>query len=394
MISIIEYLQKNKEAIKDENKMFDEFQITGVGAKCLKITNIHNGSDEFISWDEFDNKDCHFIVNDIRNYYQEKVNEINEKEIAEAIEFIQKDEARIECLKKAIAGDKSFKESPVFDELMDEYLCNFAGASRVAKLAIARLDEDDNDDEVATATPSSSEVEIETKENKEKIDEKTRIKMENHLSQIFEQDVKIVLEEFQGTRKPDHTMEINGVEFNIYNTGACVLFAYPKNPEAFQHEDEFKLNTRCIETLEYIKEHGNQDGFHQYELQMLDENGYIRFDFPSFRYILTEKGKEALASASSSTKNKEGENMTKNDKYDVIAKYNKENGKIKKGDTIYGTTSTIDFNSITGDFESCDSSVTCRVKEINNDFTDYEQNRSRTGGQYGYYEWEVLEVLN
>ena len=248
MIDVIEYIQKNKNEVKDENKMFDEFQITGIGQKCLKITNIHNGSDEFISWDEFNNKDCHFIVNDIRNYYQEKVNEINEKEIAKAIEFIKEDQERINCLKKAIEGDKRFKESSAFDELMDEYLCNFAGASRVAKLAIAKLNEDEDDDEVATATPSSSEVETETP--KEKINEKTRIKMENHLSQIFEQDVKIVLEEFQGTRKPDHTMEINNIQFNIYNTDSCILFAYHSNPEAFQHEEEFKLNTRCIETLE------------------------------------------------------------------------------------------------------------------------------------------------
>ena len=221
--------------------------------------------------------------------------------------------------------------------------------------------------------------------------------MENHLSQIFEQDVKIVLEEFQGTRKPDHTMEINGVEFNIYNTGACVLFAYPKNPEAFQHEDEFQLNTRCIETLEYVKEHGKEDGTHQYELQMLDENGYIEFKFNEFKYKLTQKGLEALNNASNPNNDNlkdKGDNMAKNDIYTKNVRYNKRNGKVEVGNTIYGTTSTIDYDCITGDFQSCDKTVECRVREISRDFSEYNSNKCRTGGQYGYYEWEVIEVLN
>ena len=131
--------------------------------------------------------------------------------------------------------------------------------------------------------------------NQEEGKKLNKIIMENKLSRITEKDVSIILEPFVGDREPDHTLEVDGINFSIHDMDASVWFAYPDKPEKFEQKKPFKLNGRCIETLRYIKRTGKEDGFHQFERDELDREGFIDFKFPEFKYFLTEKGEEALS---------------------------------------------------------------------------------------------------
>ena len=116
-----------------------------------------------------------------------------------------------------------------------------------------------------------------------------------------------------------------------------------------------------------------------------------------------ENNKEEVAEASSESttskteeKNnndlKENEKMA-NDVYNIVAQYHVKDGEINIGDIIYGTTSELEFNSKTGEFEKCNRCIECKVREISRDFSNFYGSRCRTGGCYGFYEFEVLEVL-
>lgn len=334
MLNITEFLNKNKEIVKNESKIFSGYKITGIGSKCLKLSNVNNSNVEFINWDEFaSNNDKYSIISEIKTYYQPMVDVENEKEIKKATEFVKKNEERIDCLKKAVKGDKTFKDCAVFEDCMTQELCNYRGISQLGRAVIKALEdteEIEEGEEVEASPKTSTPEEI----SKRVITKKEIVYMENHLSQIIGEDVCIVLGNFPGTRKADYTLNISGVDFNIYNTGACVVYAYPQNLEFFEKENEYRIRIK---------------------------------------------------------NNKKGD--------DHMAKvYNKwvwyKNGeKPEIGSTIYGTTSNFEFNCQTGEFETCDTRIECKVKEISKDFTNYESERSQYGGKYGYYEWKVIEVL-
>ena len=337
MINTTEFLIKNKETVKNGSKIFSGFKITGIGEKCLKLTNVNNNNDEFISWSEFaSNDDQYSVLHEIKEHYQPMVNAENEKEINKALSFVKENEERIKCLNKAATGDKSYKESVEFEELMRQELCNNAAISKLGRAVVKALKNDKEEGEEVEASPkTSSTPETKKSETPEKeITKKEKINIENYISKIIGEDVHIVLGNFPGTRNPDHTINVKGIDFNIYDTGACVIYAYPQNLEFFEEKNEYKIR---------IKD--NQKG---------------------------------------------GEKMNEKE---VYVKYNTKNGKIESGNTIYGTTSTIDYDSITGDFEPCDTGITVKVKEISRDFSEYNSNKCRTGGQYGYYKWKVVEVL-
>jgi hypothetical protein len=280
MKNMIEYIQKNKNAIKDEETIFEGYKISGIGNKCLQIEN--RAGYEYIQWDEFIDETGMYnhVSKSIKKHYQTALDEENQKEIQEAINFVEEDEERIACLQEEDVHPS------VFEECMRQGLINYAGLSKLGKEVLAALEESNED---------SSETISEKEEAIENTSEIDVIKMENHLSGLIGKDVKILLKKPENfTRTPNDHINIEGVEFELHDIDSCILYAFPENPELFKVEEEFELTERCIETLEYISEHGQEDGFHQYERDLLDEKGYIRFDFPTFKYVLTEKGKQIL----------------------------------------------------------------------------------------------------
>lgn len=73
--------------------------------------------------------------------------------------------------------------------------------------------------------------------------------------------------------------------------------------------------------------------------------------------------------------------------------YNKEHDTLNVGDTISTTTSSFEYNNVTGWFDSTDTSVMVKAVKTGKDYTDYDSNRCRTGGCYGYDYYEVIEII-
>lgn len=80
------------------------------------------------------------------------------------------------------------------------------------------------------------------------------------------------------------------------------------------------------------------------------------------------------------------------DKMELEINYNKENETVKVGDVISTTTSSIDYNNVTGVFEKTNDLLKVVVKHIDSDYSEYDERKCRTGGQYGYDFYEVIKI--
>jgi hypothetical protein len=164
-MNIIDYIQEKQNEIKNNNQTFGGWKITGIGEKCLKITNPQIG-DKFIDWDEFEeDHDKFHVVTRIKNFFNPFVEEENKKELEEALEFIQEDEERIATLKMVVNNEEGYNRS-VFEELMRYGFCNYGGSSQKGREVLELLttsESETTNDEKVPVSKSNIQVYSDTK---------------------------------------------------------------------------------------------------------------------------------------------------------------------------------------------------------------------------------------
>ena len=74
--------------------------------------------------------------------------------------------------------------------------------------------------------------------------------------------------------------------------------------------------------------------------------------------------------------------------------YNNEIDTLNVGDTVSTTTSCFDYNGVTDCFDNnINTMVTVKAIKTGEDYTNYNPRFSRTGGEYGYDYYKVIEIL-
>ncbi|WP_299523198.1 hypothetical protein [uncultured Methanobrevibacter sp.] len=77
----------------------------------------------------------------------------------------------------------------------------------------------------------------------------------------------------------------------------------------------------------------------------------------------------------------------------VEVNYNEVNKKPAVGDIVSTTTSAFDYNGVTHGFEETNTTITVVGVLVDSDYSEYDENKSRNGGCYGYDFYKIVEVL-
>lgn len=78
----------------------------------------------------------------------------------------------------------------------------------------------------------------------------------------------------------------------------------------------------------------------------------------------------------------------------IVIDYDDNHNKVQVGDVVSTTTSSFDYNGVTDSFDNAvNNSVTVKAVKIGDDYTDYDVDKCRTGGQYGFDYYRVLAII-
>lgn len=67
--------------------------------------------------------------------------------------------------------------------------------------------------------------------------------------------------------------------------------------------------------------------------------------------------------------------------------------KPEVGDIVGTTTSSFDYDGVNMDFRETDAYITVLAELVDSDYSEFEQETSHYGGNYGYDYYKVIEVL-